>query len=155
MPFAARSFVASILAVLCLSAPVRAQAPAVLATAEINTPGVVAEMTECKRKQGVLSLKLRFRNTTAEGLSFNALSRGNYQDFYVVAGTKKYFVLRDTESTPLAPPQDPGGAVSVSLPAGGTWTWWAKYPAPPAELKSITYFTPVGPPIEDIPITDL
>jgi hypothetical protein len=53
------------------------------------------------------------------------------------------------------PSRTRGGNVSVSLAPDATWTWWAKYPAPPAEVKSVSYFTSVAPPFEDIPITDL
>jgi hypothetical protein len=37
---------------------------------------------------------------------------------------------------------------------GGQYTWWAKFPAPPPEVKKITLMTPVTSPFEDIPITD-
>ena len=37
-----------------------------LQTQEINTAGVIAELTECRRSEGVLSIRIRFRNTTAE-----------------------------------------------------------------------------------------
>jgi hypothetical protein len=38
----------------------------------------------------------------------------------------------------------PGGAVLLG----------AKYPAPPASVKKVTYMTPHSPPFEDLPITE-
>ena len=121
---------------------------------ETNEAGVVAEFIECKRKEGVLTVKIRFRNTGTAPAAFNIIGRGNYDDLYVTAEDKKYFVLRDEERTPLSPTVDPGGAVRVSLKPSGTWLWWAKYPAPPAEVKKINYVWTLGAPFEDIPITD-
>lgn len=130
-------------------------APAPLAVQDTNHPGVVAELIECKRKDGVLTVKVRFRNGGAEDTSFYLIgSSADYDKQYVTAGSKKYFVLRDSEKTPLAPGSDGGGNVRVPLAPGGTWTWWAKYPAPPAEVKEIAYFMSVGAPFEDVPVTD-
>ena len=126
-----------------------------LVAGNTNTTGVVAEVVECKRKEGVLTLKVRFRNTTQKDVRFDLIGTRNYDDLYVTAGSKKYFVLRDSEKTPLAVAVDVFGKVSVNLDPGASWTWWAKYPAPPADVRSVSYFMPVGPPLEDIPVSDL
>src|ERR1035441_10955255 len=36
----------------------------VIQTQETTYPGVVAEFTECRRKEGVLNIRVRFRNTS-------------------------------------------------------------------------------------------
>ncbi len=150
--------IACTLAALLVLAPlVRAQTPppaAPLQTQESNVVGVVAELTECKRKDGVLTVKIRFRNTGAEKASFKLIDRRQYDELYATAGAKKYFVLRDSEKTPLAPPDDSFGQLTVKLEPGAAWTWWAKYPAPPAEVQAINYYTSVTPPFDDVPITD-
>ncbi len=145
---------------LAIGRPASAQAPtapaaaAPLQTQDANTPGVVAELTECKRKEGVLTVKVRFRNSSSDEARLNVISGRNFDEYYVTAKSKKYFILRDSEKTPLAPAADGFGGLAVKLPASGSWTWWAKYPAPPADVKTISYFTPLGPPFEDVPITD-
>jgi hypothetical protein len=118
--------------------------------------GVVAEIVQSKRDSGVLSVRMRLRNTSDADASFPLIMRGNYDQYYVTAGTKKYFVLRDSEKTPLANPINDGSfeAVRVKIPKGGAFTWFAKYPAPPAEVKKINYYTPITTPFEDVPITD-
>jgi hypothetical protein len=145
---------AALAVALAAAAPGSAQTPA-LATADTNVSGVVAEVTECKRKEGVLTVKVRFRNTSPDAKAdFNIINGRDFDNLYVTAADKKYFVLRDTEKTPLASEADSFGMLRVAIEPGGIWTWWAKYPAPPPEIKAVSYYMPVGPPIEDIPVTD-
>ena len=137
------------------AAPVAAETgAATLASTDSNTPGVVAEVVECKRKDGVLTLKIRFRNSGTAKARLELIDGRNYDVYYLTAGSKKYFILRDAEKAPLAPAAGVGGDFRVELPANGTYTWWAKYPAPPAEVKSVNVYTPVTPPMDDVPISD-
>jgi hypothetical protein len=140
-----------------LIAQAAAQAAALSEAQDVNgVAGVVAEMMQSKRDSGVLSIRMRLRNTGNADASLTLIERGNYDDYYVTAGSKKYFVLRDSEKTPLANPINDGSynAVRVKIPKGGTFTWFAKYQAPPAEVKKINYYTPITTPFEDVPITD-
>jgi hypothetical protein len=127
----------------------------VLQTREANISGVVAELTECRREEGVLNIKVRFRNTSDESKSVAIISAlgPDYDSYYVTAGTRKYLVLRDSEGIPLAPSVDRFGSLEPTLKAGEAWTWWAKYPAPPASDSKINYMTPFGAPFEDVPIS--
>jgi hypothetical protein len=142
------------LAGLALGAGLAWPQGAPLQTQDTNTAGVVAELTECRRSEGVLSIRLRLRNTSAGSVSFNAVASRNYDSYYVIAAGKKHFVLRDSEKTPLAPAPDFGGSVHVELDKGGSFLWWAKYPAPPPDVKKITYVTPLGAPFENVPVSD-
>lgn len=132
----------------------RARGAGPLATQDTNIAGVTAEISQCRRKDGVLTVQMRLVNGTSSEQSFRVVNNRNYDAFYVVAKNKKYFVLRDSEKTPLAPPADAGGGVRAQLKPGGSWTWWARYPAPPAEIAAIAYYTPLAPPFDDVPITD-
>jgi hypothetical protein len=144
--------------ILLLIAPAAAQtAPGALSEAQdVNgATGVVVEMVQCKRDSGVLSIRMRIRNTSDATVEVKVLASGDWYDrYYVTAGSKKYFVLRDSEKTPLANPPTSYGALSVEIPKGGTYIWYAKYQAPPAEVKKINYYTPITAPFEDIPVTD-
>jgi hypothetical protein len=149
-----RTTVRTALAGLALGGGLAWAQGAPLQTQETNTAGVAAELTECRRSEGVLSIRVRFRNTSEAKVSFYAIDGRNYDSYYVVAAGKKHFVLRDSEKTPLAPAATPGGSLGVELPKGGSFLWWAKYPAPPADVKKITYVTPLGAPFENVPISD-
>jgi len=87
-------------------------------------------------------------------VSFWAIEGRNYDAYYAVAAGKKYLVLRDSEKQPLAVAAGGTGVVSVHLEKAGTFLWWAKYPAPPPDVKKITYVTPLGAPFENVPISD-
>jgi len=131
-------------------------APAALSEAQdVNgAAGVVAEIIQSKRDSGVLSIRMRLRNTGDAKVEVRILSSSNYDRYYVTAGSKKYFVLRDSEKTPLANPPTSYGDLAVEIPKGGTFVWYAKYQAPPAEVKKINYYTPITPPFEDVPVAD-
>jgi len=125
-----------------------------LQTQETNTAGIVAELTECRRSEGVLNIRMRLRNTSEGKVGLYPIEGRNYDSYYVVAAGKKYFVLRDSEKTPLAVAAGGGGSIYADLAKGGSFLWWAKYPAPPADVKKITYVTPLGAPFENVPISD-
>ncbi len=119
-------------------------------TQETEMGGVVAELTECKRKEGVLTVKVTFRNTgdAMQHVSIET-GHGKYDLIYVTADSKKYFVLKDSENAPLAPKYIEG-----NLNKGGKILWWAKFPAPPQEVKKINLIMPKVLPFEDVPITE-
>ncbi len=121
---------------------------------DTNISGVVAELVECKREDGQLSIKMRLVNTSDKDVRITPIGNRNYDAYYLTAANKKYFVLRDSEKTPLAVQADASGSVYATIPKGGAWTWWAKYPAPPADVKKISYYTPITPPFDNVPIKD-
>lgn len=125
-----------------------------LVSEDTNITGVVAEATECARKDGVLSIKVRLRNTSSAGKHVGILSNRNYESYYLSAANKKYFILKDSAGTYLTPSTDGFGQLGVDIDAAGQYTWWAKFPAPPAEVKMVTLYTPIAAPLEDIPVTD-
>ena len=122
---------------------------------DTNIGGVVAEITQMKRKDGVLTVKMRLRNPTDKKVEV-PLTAGypTYDTYYLTAGDKKYFILRDSENVPLSDLGSSSGYLSPGIEKGGTFTWWAKFPAPPAEVTSVSFYTPISAPFEDVPITD-
>ena len=74
----------------------------------------------------------------------------DYDKLYFIADNKKYFVLTDTEKQPLWGKTEG----NVSLNPGQSWHWWAKFPAPPAAVKSINLLTPVASPFDDVSVSD-
>jgi hypothetical protein len=129
----------------------------IIQSEDTNTPGVVGELIQCSRSDGVLSVKIRFHNTTGTPVNFYVLGTNiSYDRFYLAAASKKYFILKDSDGTELAP----GGDYSCGMPgvceklaAGQSNTWWAKFPAPSADVTKLDLFTPVTPPFESVPIT--
>lgn len=138
-------------AVKTAAAPLPGPASASLQTQETSVAGVVAELTECKRKEGVLTIKVRFRNTGSEKAHFYFVDSG-YDQVYVTAENKKYFVLRDSEKTALASPESVARLVDIDK--GASWIFWAKYPAPAPTVKKVNFYIKLAPPFEDVPISD-
>jgi hypothetical protein len=136
--------------------PAVAQAVNPIQSQETNTAGISAELIECKREDGVLTIRLRLRNTADKKVRLDLIGGfgPKYDDYYVTAGNKKYFILRDSEQQALATQTNVGINVVVDLDRGDTYVWWAKYPAPPAEVKKVSYYTPLAPPFENVPIKD-
>ena len=107
------------------------------------------DVIEATRAGGILTLRTRI--TLVGGKSGSRPVPGSVSDgIYVSAADKKYLVLKDDAGKALMsnnyyPSFDQIGASS---------TWWAKFPAPPPEVKAIDFyfndFTPVG----NVAITD-
>jgi len=136
--------------------PSSASGADVIQSQDANISGIVAEITQVRRSEGVLTIKLRFRNTDSKVLRLKIIEGKNYPQFYVTASNKKYFILKDTEGTFLATEATSWdhATLELDLNPGGTYTWWAKYPAPPPEVKKIMFVTPLAPPFEDVPVSD-
>jgi hypothetical protein len=133
--------------------PVLAQVTAIQSQ-DANAAGFVADLIEAKRSDGVLSIKVRLKNTGTKAARVQIFQGRNIDSFYVQAGAKKYFVLRDTEKEPLAPAWDGTGSLAPDVAPGASFTWWARYPAPPADVKKFNFYWPLSAPFDDVPITD-
>jgi hypothetical protein len=125
----------------------------VLASQDTNWPGVVAEVIELRRKGNTLTARVRLRNQGGAP----AKAEVHYDEVYLMdlAAGKKYQVLADE-----------GGSYIAALRSGWKDRWyddlapgqgqllWMKFPAPPAEVRSVTLQVPGVPPFEDLPIQD-
>lgn len=142
---AAAIFSANVFSFSSLAQDAAGQQPA---TGYHSSGQVVAEVSGAIRDGERLTVKVRFR-PAAEGQNvstalYSKLSDENYQnDYYLVAGDKKYLLLKDSEGKPLTPS-------SVTLHGKGpvVGVWHGVFPAPPADQK-VTLFIrgvePLGP----------
>ncbi len=134
-------------------------APAVLATAQGETPGTRVELHSLKRSSGdILTLTFALVNDSNQPVAFgyNYVEKGkNTQDFASIGGThlidgagkKKYLVLRDSDEIPLV------SRGLADIPAQGRANLWAKFPAPPADVQNVTVIIPHFTPLDDVPIS--
>jgi hypothetical protein len=142
------------------AAPVAAPAAAApagggtaLAREDTKWPGVVAEVTEFRRKGSTLTAKVRLRNQGIAPAPVEIL----YPEIYLMdaAAGKKYSALKDET-----------GAFIAALHPGWKDRWyetiapaqeivvWVKFPAPPPEVKAVTFQVPGVPPFDDLAIQD-
>ena len=148
-----RSSLAAALVAVAISLDAGAQSPKPEAH-ETNVGGLTVEVAEVVRKEGVLTVKLRFRNTNTKAVSFYVVPDGNWNTYYVLAGKSKLMVLKDSKDVPLMPPLGTGSFLSRSLEPGASYLFWAKFPAPPADVKKVELHTPLSAPIEDVVIAE-
>jgi hypothetical protein len=125
-----------------------------LATRELDVEGIVAEVIESDRKDGVLTVRVRFRNDGAKPVKLALVDAQGYVHTYVSSGNTKYPLLKDDTGKQLATPRDGGGWLEPTIRPKMTWSWWGKFPAPPGDRKTYSLYLKVGPPIDDIPIVD-
>lgn len=150
--------VAVVAAATC--APALAQVPAKpLASAATNWEGVSIDLMSVERKGSVLTVKWTVRNQGSKQATVRFGLTGNNSDTYVVdedSGTK-YYALTDKEKHVLASEHEyAGGPFGISdyVEPGATARYWAKYPAPPPQVKSLTVFFSNTEPFESVPIVD-
>lgn len=119
-----------------------------LASHNTNWSGVVADVTEFRRKGNVLTALVRLRNT----LTGSHIVQFSIGGVYLMdeAGAKKYEVLTDEKGSYIA---SSTGLFTEDVGGNGI-TVWMKFPAPPLETKTATLAMPQMPPFEDLPIQD-
>jgi|SRR5579871_5999625 len=122
----------------------------VLQTRPTDIKGIAVDLTECSRRSGVLTIKVNFRNTGVPHPSGSLAMDIFSQQLYFVAEDRKYFVLRDSEGAKL----DKGDVYSLPEP-GDQVSWWAKFPAPPEDVRTVTLLSMPGiTPFDDLPISE-
>ncbi|HWM91586.1 MAG TPA: hypothetical protein VN493_12540 [Thermoanaerobaculia bacterium] len=137
--------------------PAPATAPvapgAVLASQETNWQGIVAEVTEFRRKGNTLTAKVRLRNQGSAAIQPEVI----YKEVYLMdlGAGKKYEVLRDEKGAYIAALKSGWSERWYGeIEPGQSYTLWVKFPAPPPEVKSVTLQVPGVPPFEDLAIQD-
>lgn len=131
-----------------------------VATVSTNWKGVELDLMSVERKGNVLTLKWAVRNTSASSEGVNFALTGAHVTTYVVDeenGTK-YYALTDKEGNTLATSHEYIGGdtygISASVAAGTTNRYWAKFPAPPPEVKTVNVLFTESEPIEGAAITE-
>jgi hypothetical protein len=130
----------------------------VLARSDGEQMGLSVEVTELKRGSGgTVMLKFTMVNNTKEKISLGSTygAGGGNADDNTVSGThlidavnkKKYLVVRDTENICVC------SRVNSDIPVGGRMNLWAKFPAPPEDVKVIAVMILHFAPMDDVPIS--
>jgi hypothetical protein len=113
----------------------------------------VAEVTEFRRKGNTLTAKVRLRNQGTAPANVEIL----LPEVYVMdaAAGKKYSVLKDENGAFIAALR-PGWKDRWydTIPAGEEMIIWVKLPAPPPDVKAVTFQVPGVPPFDDLAIQD-
>jgi hypothetical protein len=125
----------------------------VLAAQETNWAGIVAEVTEFRRKGNTLTARVRFRNQGSARVEPDFY----YSQTYTLdtSAGKKYEVLKDEQNRYIAALHSGYSDRWYDyVEPGESKTVWMKFPAPPAEVGTLTLQIPEVPPFEDLAIQD-
>jgi hypothetical protein len=162
----ARRAVAGALAPLCLLVAGGTLGPAVahaasaqaLASAPTNWPGVELDLMSVERKGNVLTVKWAVTNGDDGSQSVRFGLTGKATSYLVAEenGTK-YYALTDQDGNALASEHayidGNTWGISDTLDAGAIARYWAKFPAPPPEVTTLTVLFDQTEPFEEVPIT--
>src|SRR5688572_12651346 len=133
---------------LALAAPALAET---VATADGEQSGVRIDITELKRTSGdTVMLKFTLVNDSgAEVSPYNLFNRNDVSDVHLIdaAGKKKYPTITDSSGKCVC-----AGNLEHSFPGGqNSMNLWARFPAPPADVKEVSvvfpHFIPTDAPI--------
>ena len=133
--------------------------PRPLASGPTNWPGVTIDVMSVERKGSVLTVKWQAKSAAAKRDTIYFQLAGKPQSTYLVdeeSGTK-YYALTDKEGNTLASEHtyaDGAYGISDYIEPGATNRYWAKFPAPPAAVKTINLFFTNSDPFEGVAITD-
>jgi hypothetical protein len=131
------------------------QTSAVLATTDGEFPDIRVEVQDLKRNSGgTVTLKFAVINDSDQkfflgdkigGLSYGYNASGI--DLIDAAGKKKYLVILDSDKKCLC------SIIEGSIEPKSRIKLYAKFPAPPEDVKKITIEIPHFTPMEDVPIS--
>jgi hypothetical protein len=130
-----------------------------IAQSASNVAGLNIDVTAVERKGSVLTIKWAVTNSGSKTATAQFSLTGELVTTYLVDeenGTK-YYALTDKEGHVLATEHAYTGSshgISQYIEAGATKRFWAKFPAPPAAVKTINILFTEAEPVEDVPITD-
>jgi hypothetical protein len=136
------------------TSPAPAAAPSPIATADSETPGVQLQVTKLKRVGDSVMLQIVLINNSdssydPQKLDGSGAGRRNADGVFLLdlAGKKKYEVVRDSDQQCLCSHDlQPMGAKS-------RLTVWAKFPAPPDNVKKLGVVAPHFLPMDDVPLS--
>ncbi|HBP30370.1 MAG: hypothetical protein ACTIKR_08550 [Advenella sp.] len=124
-----------------------------LASGLVADGGASAELTSVVKTGNRVTVKVRFIETDPEinkiSVLYSRLDKSAYEnDFYLLAGDKKYLLLKDSAGKPLAPEK-------LVLAGKGKLRgiWYGTFPAPPAG-ESLMLFLPNIEPLGPFTTTD-
>ncbi|AHG63952.1 hypothetical protein [Advenella mimigardefordensis] len=112
-----------------------------LASGLVSDGGISAELTSVVKTGNRVTVKVRFMETDPDAkkisVLYSRLDKAAYEnDFYLLAGDKKYLLLKDSAGKPLAPEK-----LVLSNKGKLRGIWYGTFPAPP-EGESLMLFLP-------------
>ena len=135
----------------------------VLATEPYRLQGIEVSLLDVKRASGdTLNVYWRVSNQSSATQELVKCSTGWYCKYQLAAGNwgdgiyiidsanqRKHLVVRTDKKPVVSTSETP-----LSIEPGSSINLWAKFPAPPLDVKKVSVYIPGVSPMEDIPISE-
>ena len=135
----------------------------VLATEPYRLQGIEVSLLDVKRASGdTLNVYWRVSNQSSATQELVKCSTGWYCKYQLAAGNwgdgiyiidsanqRKHLVVRTDKKPVVSSSETP-----LSIEPGSSINLWAKFPAPPLEVRKVSIYIPGVAPMEDIPISE-
>mgnify|MGYP001262717257 CR=1 FL=1 len=135
----------------------------VLATEPYRLQGIEVSLLDVKRASGdTLNVYWRVSNQSSATQELVKCSTGWYCKYQLAAGNwgdgiyiidsanqRKHLVVRTNKKPVVSTSETP-----LSIEPGSSINLWAKFPAPPLDVKKVSIYIPGVAPMEDIPISE-
>tara|TARA_B100001939_G_scaffold203828_1_gene175247 strand:- start:1548 stop:2099 length:552 start_codon:yes stop_codon:yes gene_type:complete len=135
----------------------------VLATEPYRLQGIEVSLLDVKRASGdTLNVYWRLSNQSSATQELVKCSTGWYCKYQLAAGNwgdgiyiidsanqRKHLVVRTDKKPVVSTSETP-----LSIEPGSSINLWAKFPAPPLDVRKVSIYIPGVAPIEDIPISE-
>lgn len=114
-----------------------------------DVSGISLELTSVQKTGDTIMVRFKYISTRDKPTRIDTESGTQVSDMYYVdaKNKKKYPIIKDTERKPLSSNLD-----YFEVGAGETKAGWAKFPAPPSDVTTISVYIPGAPPFENVPI---
>jgi hypothetical protein len=111
--------------------------------------GVSIELTSVQKTGDMIMVRFKYINTRDKPVRIDQETKQDIRDMYYVdaKNKKKYPIIKDAEGNPLS-----SNLYGLEVGAGETKASWAKFPAPPPDITTISVYLPGAPPFENVPI---
>jgi len=111
--------------------------------------GISLELTSVQKTGDTIMVRFKYINTRDKAVRIDNETHQQVSDMYYVdaKNKKKYPIVKDTQNTPLSSNLD-----YFEIGAGDTKAGWAKFPAPPPDVMTISVYLPGAPPFENVPV---
>jgi len=111
--------------------------------------GISLELTSVQKTIDTITIRFKYINTGDKSVRIDKEANQQVSDMYYVdaKNKKKYPIVKDTQGKPLSSNLD-----YLEVGAGETKAGWAKFPAPPPDVTTISVYIPGAPPFENVPV---
>ena len=111
--------------------------------------GISLELTSVQKTIDTITIRFKYNNTGDKSVRIDKEANQQVSDMYYVdaKNKKKYPIVKDTQGKPLSSNLD-----YLEVGAGETKAGWAKFPAPPPDVTTISVYIPGAPPFENVPV---